>query len=110
MFALGGLAGALAASSCCLVPLALFSLGADGAWLGHLTRFAPYQPLFVAFAVASVGLGFWTMRKATRAEACAGTSCRRPSSRRMALMGLWAAVTLLSASVLLDVVGPMLLG
>ena len=31
----GGILGALAASSCCIVPLALFMLGISGAWIGN---------------------------------------------------------------------------
>ena len=32
--AAGGLIGALAASSCCILPLVLFALGVSGAWIG----------------------------------------------------------------------------
>ena len=42
----GGLLGAVAASSCCLVPLALFGIGVGGAWIGYLTRLAPLSALF----------------------------------------------------------------
>src|SRR5215467_13430664 len=38
--AAGGILGALAASSCCIVPLALFTLGTSGAWIGNLTALA----------------------------------------------------------------------
>ena len=38
--ALGGILGAIAASSCCIVPLVLFSLGATGAWVGNLGALA----------------------------------------------------------------------
>jgi mercuric ion transport protein len=31
---LGGILGALAASSCCIIPLVLFTLGIGGAWIG----------------------------------------------------------------------------
>src|SRR5258708_16920370 len=48
LVAAGGILGALAASSCCIVPLILFSLGIGGAWIGNLTALAPYKPLFVA--------------------------------------------------------------
>ena len=50
--AAGGLLGALAASSCCIVPLTLFGLGVSGAWIGNLTWLAPYQPCFI---VATLG-------------------------------------------------------
>ena len=36
--AAGGVLGALASSSCCILPVALFSLGASGAWLGKASR------------------------------------------------------------------------
>ncbi|MCB1719999.1 MAG: mercury transporter MerT, partial [Candidatus Competibacteraceae bacterium] len=35
--AAGGILAALAASTCCIIPLALFSLGVGGAWIGKLT-------------------------------------------------------------------------
>src|SRR5262249_10278463 len=35
--ALGGIVAALAASSCCILPVALFSLGISGAWIGSFT-------------------------------------------------------------------------
>ena len=57
--AAGGVLGALAASSCCLLPLALFSLGIGGAWIGNLTALAPLQPIFVAITLGLVGYGFW---------------------------------------------------
>jgi len=38
--AAGGLLGALAASSCCILPLVLFGLGIRGAWIGNLTQLA----------------------------------------------------------------------
>jgi len=40
--AAGGILGALAASSCCIVSLALFTLGISGAWIGNLI--SPRRP------------------------------------------------------------------
>src|SRR5260370_14988221 len=48
LIAAGGILGALAASSCCIVPLVLFSLRVGGAWIGNLTALAPSKPPFVA--------------------------------------------------------------
>ena len=48
LMAAGGLLGALAASSCCTLPVALFSLGVSGAWIGNFTQLAPYQSYFLA--------------------------------------------------------------
>ena len=44
LLAASGMLAALAASSCCILPLALFSIGVSGAWIGNFTRLAPYQP------------------------------------------------------------------
>ncbi len=52
LVATGGILGAIAASSCCIAPLVLFSLGSSGAWIGNLTALAPYQPYFIAATLA----------------------------------------------------------
>ena len=57
--AIGGILGAIAASSCCIAPLVLFSLGIGGAWIGNLTALAPYQPYFIAATLACLGYGYW---------------------------------------------------
>ena len=55
----GGLLGALGASSCCILPLVLFSLGVSGAWISNFTRLAPYQPYFLAVTMGCLGYGYW---------------------------------------------------
>ena len=57
--AAGGILGALAASSCCIVPLVLFGLGVSGVWIGNLTRLAPYQPCFIVATLGFLGAGYW---------------------------------------------------
>jgi periplasmic mercuric ion binding protein len=52
LMAAGGLLGALVASSCCILPLALFGLGISGAWIGNFTRLAPYQPCVIGATIA----------------------------------------------------------
>src|SRR5262245_33531668 len=68
LVAAGGILGALAASSCCIIPLVLFSLGIGGAWIGTLTALAPYKPFFVAGTTGVLGYGFYLVyRKPARA-------------------------------------------
>jgi mercuric ion transport protein len=57
--AAGGIFGAIAASSCCIVPLALFALGISGAWIGNLTALAPYQPIFIGVTLAFLAAGYY---------------------------------------------------
>jgi mercuric ion transport protein len=56
MTAIAGVLGAIAASSCCVLPLLFVSLGVSGAWIGNLTALAPYQPYILALTVAVLGL------------------------------------------------------
>lgn len=91
--AMGGVLGAIGASSCCLVPLVLALSGISGAWIGTLTRLAPYQPLFLAFAGANVGYGFWRVYRKSRAI-CGGPSCGTSVSHRMTKVVLWIAAAL----------------
>ena len=43
--AAGGLLGALAASSCCILAVVLFALGVSGAWIGNFTHLRPINLL-----------------------------------------------------------------
>jgi mercuric ion transport protein len=80
--AAGGILAAIAASSCCIVPLLLFSLGVSGAWIGNLTRLAPYQPIFVAVTLSFLSFGYWLVWRARRTVCAEGASCSRPLPRR----------------------------
>ena len=107
--AAGGVLGALAASSCCLLPLALFSIGIGGAWIGNLTALAPYQPILVAITLGLVGYGFWLAYR--QRPACAdGEVCARPLPNRVVKTMLWAATALVAAALAFPYVAPRLLG
>lgn len=108
--ALGGILGAVAASSCCIVPLALFSLGAGGAWLGNLTALAPYQPLFSAITVGFLGYGFYTVYWKRRKACADDAACARPLPSRLVKTGLWAATVLVVAALTFEFYAPYLLG
>jgi mercuric ion transport protein len=105
----GGVLGALAASSCCLVPLALFGLGVGGAWIGFLTRLAPYQSYFIGFAAVCLGLGYW-LRHRRRTLACAQDEmCARPLPSRIVTTGFVVAGILIVAVLALDLLVPLFL-
>ena len=89
----GGLLGALAASSCCVAPLVLFSLGASGAWIGRLGALAPYQPIFIAVTVVMLGAGFYLVYRKP-AQCAPGAACARPASNRVVKSVLWGATGL----------------
>lgn len=98
LLAAGGILAALGASSCCILPLVLFSLGVSGAWIGSLTALAPYQPLFIAAALAFLAVGFWRVYRRPKAACIEGSYCARPASNRIAKIGLWTATVLVLAA------------
>ena len=90
LLSLGGIAAAIGAASCCVVPFILFTLGVSGAWIGNLTAIEPYQPIFAAVSLGFIGYGAWRLRR-KRQVACADGYCGSPQSDRVARMGLWTA-------------------
>ncbi len=110
LLATGGVLGALAASSCCIVPLVLFTLGVSGAWIGNLTALAPYQPLFVAFTLGFLATGFYLVYRRPKAECADATACARRGSRRVVKTALWSATVLVAAAMAFPYYAPLLLG
>lgn len=109
LLAAGGLLGALAASSCCILPLILFGLGVSGAWIGNFTRLAPYQPYFLAAALVCLGSGAGLAYRTTRKACAEGEACARPLSGRLIKASLITAALLILAAVGFDLLGPLLL-
>ena len=109
LMAAGGLLGALAASSCCILPLALFGLGVSGAWIGNFTRLAPYQPWFIAATMAFLGYGYWLVYRSSRAACADGDACARPLPNRIVKAGLILATILVIAALAFNFIAPLLL-
>ena len=109
LMAAGGLLGALAASSCCILPLVLFGLGVSGAWIGNFTRLAPYQPWFIAATMAFLGYGYWLVYRSSRLACADGEACARPLPSRIVKAGLVLATILVVAALGFDFIAPLFL-
>lgn len=109
LVAISGILGALAASSCCIVPLVLFSLGIGGAWIGNLTALAPYKPFFVAGTTGVLGYGFYLVYWKPRRACADDAACARPIPSRLVQIALWIATVLVAAAFAFDYVAPLLL-
>ncbi|MBE0591529.1 MAG: mercury transporter MerT [Gemmatimonadales bacterium] len=109
LIALVGMLGALAASSCCIVPLVLFSLGVGGAWIGNLTALAPYKPLFIAATTGVLGYGFYLVYWKPRRACVSGATCASVVASRLVRIALWIATLLVAAAFAFDYVAPLLL-
>jgi mercuric ion transport protein len=105
----GGVLGALAASSCCVVPLVLFGLGVSGAWIGNLTGLAPYQPYFIAATVACLGAGYWVRYRSRKIICVDDDVCARPLPNRVVTIGLILATILVTGALAVDFLAPLFL-
>ena len=104
LFAAGGLIGGILASSCCVPPLLLVSLGISGARIGQLTALSPYQPYFLVSALALLGAGFWQAYR-RKPEVCAsGSICAKPISGRLTKSILWIGTLFVAAELIFLVV------
>lgn len=102
--AAGGLA-AILASSCCLGPLVLVTLGVSGAWIGNLTALEPYRPWFIGAALVAL---FLAWRRIFRpAQACApGEACAVPRVRTGYKALFWIVVALVVLALVFPYVMP----
>jgi mercuric ion transport protein len=98
----GGLLGALAASSCCILPLILFGLGVSGAWIGNFTQLAPYQPYFIAATIGFLGYGYWLVYRSSQVACADGEACARPLPNPLTKAGLILATILVVAALGFD--------
>ena len=113
LMALGGVLGAIGASTCCIVPLILFILGVSGAWVGNLTALEPYKPIFIVFTLGFLGYGYWMVYR--KPKACVeGEACARPLPNRLVKSALWVSTFLILIALfwnwIAPVVAPILLG
>ncbi|HFL1970757.1 TPA: mercuric ion transporter MerT [Stenotrophomonas maltophilia] len=101
--AAGGLA-AILASTCCLGPLVLITLGFSGAWIGNLTALEPYRPIFIGVALVAL---FFAWRRIFRpARACTpDDACAVPQVRTAYKVIFW----IFTALVLIALVFPYLM-
>lgn len=105
----GGFLSAIAASSCCAIPLALSMAGVGGAWIGNLTALSPYQPVFVAVAFGFLATGFVLVYRDSKSTCAAGSACAMSRSDRLAKTGLWIAAGLVAVAILFPYTAPWLL-
>jgi len=100
----GGLA-ALLASTCCLGPLVLITLGLSGAWISKLTVLEPYQPIFIGAAL--VALFFAGKRIWRPAAQCApGEVCALPRVKRAYKLLFLGVCTLVLLTLVFPLIAP----
>jgi|TARA_R110000850_G_scaffold277075_1_gene422139 mercuric ion transport protein len=98
--------GALAMTSCCILPLVLVSFGVSGVFIAQLGALYAYK--WYTFGIATVFLvyGFY---KAYRPVRCADGTCARPMNRTAMRVALWVAAAVILVAMLFPYVSPYIL-
>ncbi len=107
--ATGGIISAFAASSCCILPVALFGLGIGGAWIGNFTELAKYQPYFIAATLAFIGAGYWLVYRSGKLSCADGEACARPLPNKLVRFALIAATAIVIVAWGFDYIAPYVL-
>ncbi|MEX0706733.1 MAG: mercuric ion transporter MerT [Woeseia sp.] len=101
----GGLA-AILASTCCLGPLVLITLGFSGAWIGNLTALEPYRLAFIGVALVAM---FFAYRRIFRpVQTCKpGEVCAVPQVRSTYKILFWTVAGLVAVALAFPYVLPL---
>lgn len=105
--ATGSVIGAVLASSCCIAPFVLVTLGASGAWVGNLAALEPYKPLFSLVTIGFLGFGFWQVYRKPKVACEDGSYCATPTSGRVTKSALWIATVLVLLALSIDFWAPL---
>ncbi len=101
-----GTLAAIGASVCCLGPLVLLAVGIGGAWIGNLTAFEPYRPVFIGLTLLFLGLAFRKLYLVPRV--CApGMACADPQITRRQRLIFWLVAILLLGLLAVPWVAPL---
>ena len=103
----GSVIGAILASSCCIAPLVLITLGLSGAWIGNLTALRAYQAVFVPITIAFLAFGFWQVYGKSNQVCDDESYCANPTYIRTMKTVLWIATALIAAALSVDLWAPI---
>ena len=88
---IGGFIAAVGAGICCAGPLILIMMGVSGSWIGSLTFFEPYRPIFILFVILLLGFAGWKVYRPV--EDCnPGDACAVPQVRKRRQYIFWLTV------------------
>ncbi|HCP96482.1 MAG: mercuric ion transport protein [Cognaticolwellia sp.] len=85
---ISGVIAAIGAGICCAGPLILLFLGVSGSWIGNLTAFEPYRPIFIIAVVIAFGFAGWKVHRPIKH--CEPDSvCAVPETRKRRQLMFW---------------------
>ncbi|HEY2884305.1 MAG TPA: mercuric transporter MerT family protein [Rhizomicrobium sp.] len=101
-----GVLAAIGASVCCVGPLLLLLLGIGGAWIGTLTKFEPYRPIFIGVTLVFLGLAFRKLYLAPQLCA-ADRPCADAATARRQRLNFWVVAVLLLGLLAVPSIAPL---
>ena len=104
-----GVLGALAMTSCCILPLILVSFGVTGVFIAQLGALYQYKWITFALSAAFIGYGFYKAYRPIPAEACADGTCARPMNRTLMRSILWIATGVVAIAMIFPYLTPYIL-
>lgn len=105
---LASIVAGIAASTCCLGPLVLLTLGVSGSWIGNLSAFEPYRPIFIAVTLLFLALAFRKLYLVP--QSCAvDAPCASPANLRRQRRLFWLVGIAVLAIMSFPWYGPYLL-
>lgn len=105
---IGSILAGIAASTCCLGPLILLTLGISGSWIGNLSAMEPFRPYFIGLTLILLGLAFRKLYLVP--QSCAvDTPCATPSNLRKQRITFWIVSVFVLIVMSFPWYGPLLL-
>jgi mercuric ion transport protein len=101
----GGVA-AILASTCCLGPLVLLTLGVSGAWISNLTLLEPYRPIFLGVALVAMFFA-WKRVYRSEAECKPGEVCALPQTTVAYKIIFWTVAMLVLIALSFPYLAPL---
>jgi len=92
----GAIAGGLAASACCVLPLIFLWVGISGAWIANLTALAEYHLWIVCCALLMLGISYYLIFKNTDKECADDKMCAKPLPQKFVKIAFWGAAMLIA--------------
>lgn len=90
----GGLLAALAAGTCCVLPISLTALGLGGAWLSTMNAVASHEMAFRLGGIVMLAAGFWLVYARPKA-ALVGAACATGNPDRVTKTFLWTGAAVM---------------
>lgn len=105
---IGGVVAAIAASLCCVGPLALVMLGVGGAWVGNLAVLEPFRPYCLGAALIALFFAWKKIYRTPTAAACTpGSLCALPQTNRVYKALFWIVAALIAAAFVFPYLAPL---